>query len=328
MEDYNMMNIISRAKKTLEIEASSIMRMLEHLDKNFEDAVAFLFSTKGRVITSGIGKSGHIARKAAATFASTGTPSFFVDPVECMHGDFGMITKDDVMILYSKSGEVSEMSNMVNWLLRQAIPYIAITNEINSFIAKHAHITLLIYVEKEACPLNLAPTASSTVSLALSDALATSLMELHNFDKYDFAKFHPGGDLGKQATTIEHIMHTNDLPIVDEHTKLNDSIDVMIKHKLGVLLVLDGDILKGILVDGDFKRILSNSNDIGNILKKPVSEVMNVSPVTVAKDDLIGDALSKMEGRITSLIVVEDSDEGRKLLGVLHIHDILKYKAI
>ena len=328
MEDYNMMSIISRAKKTLEIEASSIMRMLEHLDKNFEDAVNFLFSTKGRVITSGIGKSGHIARKAAATFASTGTPSFFVDPVECMHGDFGMITKDDVMVLYSKSGEVSEMSNMVNWLLRQAIPYIAITNEINSFIAKHAHITLLIYVEKEACPLNLAPTASSTVSLALSDALATSLMELHNFDKYDFSKFHPGGDLGKQATTIEHIMHTNDLPIVDENTKLNDAIDVMIKHKLGLLIILDGDILKGILVDGDFKRILFNSSDIENILKKPVSEVMNVNPITVAKDDLIGDALSKMEGRITSLIVVENSDEGPKLLGVLHIHDILKYKAI
>ncbi len=208
------MSIISRGKKTLEIEASSIMNMHKHLDEHFENAVKFLFSTKGRVITSGIGKSGHIARKAAATFASTGTPSFFVDPVECMHGDFGMITESDVMILYSKSGEATEMSDMVNWLCRNNIAYIAITNDEHSFIGKHAHIVLLIYIEEEACPLNLAPTASSTVSLALSDAIATSLMEVRNFDKYDFAKFHPGGSLGRQATTIEHIMHTTDLPRV------------------------------------------------------------------------------------------------------------------
>ncbi len=323
------MSIISCAKESLMLEANSIQNVAERLDQSFEDAVNFLFKVKGRVITSGIGKSGHIARKAAATFASTGTPSFFVDPVECMHGDFGMITENDVMVLYSKSGEVAEMSNVVNWLTRHFIKYIAITNEPKSSMATHAHIVLLTYVEREACTLNLAPTTSSTVSLALSDALAISLMNMHNFDKCDFLKFHPGGSLGKQLTTIEHIMHTTDLPTINKNDKnitLKDALRIMNEHNLGMLIVLDNEILEGILVDGDFKRILLNDNS--DLMDKSVLDFINKSPITIEKDAFIMDALTKMEGRITSLVVTEQTNIGQKFLGILHIHDILKYKAI
>lgn len=322
------MSIEEQAKNTLLIEGSAIIELAKHIDRTFVNAVKFIFEIKGRVITSGVGKSGHIARKVAATLASTGTPSFFVDPVECMHGDFGMITKDDCMILYSKSGEVSEMSNMVNWLGRQSIPYIAITNEINSFLAKHAKYTLLIHVEKEACPLNISPTTSSTVSLALSDAIATSLMDLRGFTKSDYAVFHPGGSLGKQVTTVANIMHKTDLPIVSKNITLKEALPVMVEHKLGLVLVSDNGLLEGIIVDGDFKRILLNKDKSENILDIKVSEIMTTHPVTISNDALIGDALAKMEGKITSLIVVEHTEKGDKPLGVLHIHDILKYKAI
>ncbi len=325
------MSVISRAKEGLLLEARSIQNAAERLDKNFEDAVNFLFQVKGRVITSGIGKSGHIARKAAATFASTGTPSFFVDPVECMHGDFGMITDNDVMVLYSKSGEAVEMSNMVNWLTRQSIQYIAITNEVESTMSTHAHIVLLTHVEREACPLNLAPTSSSTVSLALSDVLAISLMNMHNFVKCDFFKFHPGGSLGKQLTTIEHIMHTDDLPIIDKNDKditLRNALHIINDHHLGMLIVLDGDILEGILVDGDFKRILLNTDNIEGVLNESVLNFINKKPITMNKDAFIMDALDIMEGRITNLVVTKELDNGHKFLGILHIHDILKYKAI
>lgn len=322
------MSIEEQAKNTLLIEGSAIIELAKHIDRTFVSAVKFIFEIKGRVITSGVGKSGHIARKVAATLASTGTPSFFVDPVECMHGDFGMITKEDCMILYSKSGEVSEMSNMVNWLGRQSIPYIAITNEINSFLAKHAKYTLLIHVEKEACPLNISPTTSSTVSLALSDAIATSLMDLRGFTKSDYAVFHPGGSLGKQVTTVANIMHKTDLPIVSKNITLKEALPVMVEHKLGLVLVSDNGLLEGIIVDGDFKRILLDKDKSENILDIKVSDIMTTHPVTISNDALIGDALAKMEGKITSLIVVEHTEKGDKPLGILHIHDILKYKAI
>ena len=183
------MNIIERGKFTLLLESENLKNLSENLDYNFENAVNELFKIKGRVITSGVGKSGHIARKAAATFASTGTPSFFVDPNECLHGDFGMITKNDYLILYSKGGESREIIELVNWLCRQNIPYIAITNEKDSTLSKNAKITLLTHVKEEACPLKLAPTVSTTASLGISDALATALMEIRGFKAEDFAIF-------------------------------------------------------------------------------------------------------------------------------------------
>lgn len=322
------MNIIDRGKLTLLLESENLKLLSEKLDNNFEKAVNELFKIKGRVITSGVGKSGHIARKAASTFASTGTPSFFVDPNECLHGDFGMITKDDYLVLYSKGGESREIIELVNWSCRQNIPYIAITNDESSTLSKNAKITLLTYVEEEACPLKLAPTVSTTASLALSDALATALMELRGFRAEDFAIFHPGGSLGRQLAKVKTIMHTDNLPIINLETSLYDALFKIIECKLGIAIITDdNNILKGIIVDGDLKRLLVKDKQIENILKTKVKDIMNNSPKVIYQDTLIGEALHLMEGKITNLVVVEDTKEGKKPIGIVHIHDILKIKA-
>ncbi|WP_304331829.1 SIS domain-containing protein [Brachyspira innocens] len=320
------MNIIERGKTTLLLESENLRDLSDKLDSNFENAVNELFKIRGRVITSGVGKSGHIARKAAATFASTGTPSFFVDPNECMHGDFGMITKDDYCILYSKGGESREIIELVNWLLRQNISYIAITNEMDSTLAKNAKIVLLTHVKEEACPLKLAPTVSTTASLALSDALATALMELRGFRAEDFAVFHPGGSLGRQLAKVKSIMHTENLPIISIDATLQEALFKIIECKLGIAIAVDdNNILKGIIVDGDLKRLLVKDNDIQNILSKKVKDIMNTSPKVIYEDTLIGEALHMMEGKITNLVVVDK--ENNKPIGIVHIHDILKIKA-
>ena len=319
------MNIIERGKTTLLLESENLKMLSDTLDVNFENAVKELFKISGRVITSGVGKSGHIARKAASTFASTGTPSFFVDPNECMHGDFGMITKDDYCLLYSKGGESREIIELVNWLCRQDIPYIAITNEVESTLSKNAKITLPTYVKEEACPLKLAPTVSTTASLALSDALATSLMELRGFRAEDFAVFHPGGSLGRQLAKVKSIMHTNNLPIINLTTTLNEALIKIIECKLGMAIVVDvNNKLKGIIVDGDLKRLLVNNNDTKNILLKEVKDIMNTSPKVIYEDTLIGEALHIMEGKITNLVVINSDNNP---IGIVHIHDILKIKA-
>ena len=322
------MNIIDRGKLTLLLESENLKLLSEKLDNNFENAVNELFNIKGRVITSGVGKSGHIARKAASTFASTGTPSFFVDPNECLHGDFGMITKDDYLVLYSKGGESREIIELVNWSCRQNIPYIAITNDESSTLAKNSKITLLTYVKEEACPLKLAPTVSTTASLALSDALATALMELRGFRAEDFAIFHPGGSLGRQLAKVKTIMHTDNLPIINLETSLYDALFKIIECKLGIAIITDeNNILKGIIVDGDLKRLLVKDKQIENILKTKVKDIMNNNPKVIYQDTLIGEALHLMEGKITNLVVVEDSKDGKKPIGIVHIHDILKIKA-
>lgn len=322
------MNIIDRGKLTLLLESENLKLLSEKLDDNFEKAVNELFNIKGRVITSGVGKSGHIARKAASTFASTGTPSFFVDPNECLHGDFGMITKDDYLVLYSKGGESREIIELVNWSCRQNIPYIAITNDASSTLSKNAKITLLTHVKEEACPLKLAPTVSTTASLALSDALATALMELRGFRAEDFAIFHPGGSLGRQLAKVKTIMHTDNLPIINLETSLYDALFKIIECKLGIAIITDdNNILKGIIVDGDLKRLLVKDKQIENILKIKVKDIMNNNPKIIHQDTLIGEALHLMEGKITNLVVVEDTKDGKKPIGIVHIHDILKIKA-
>lgn len=322
------MNIIDRGKFTLLLESENLKSLSENLDYNFENAVNELFKIKGRVITSGVGKSGHIARKAAATFASTGTPSFFVDPNECLHGDFGMITKNDYLILYSKGGESREIIELVNWLCRQNIPYIAITNEKDSTLSKNAKITLLTHVKEEACPLKLAPTVSTTASLGISDALATALMEIRGFKAEDFAIFHPGGSLGRQLARVKSIMHKDNLPIINLSTTLYDALFKIIECKLGIAIITDdNNILNGIIVDGDLKRLLIKNKSAENILSKSVEEIMNKNPKVIYEDTLIGEALHIMEGKITNLVVVEDTDKGKIPIGIVHIHDILKIKA-
>lgn len=323
------MDILERGKTTLLLESENLKLLSDSLDENFEKAIEEIYNAKGRVITSGVGKSGHVAKKAAATFASTGTPSFFVDPTECLHGDFGMITKDDYMLLYSKGGESREIIEIVNWLCRQNIPYIAITNETHSTLATYSKVTLLLHVKEEACPLKLAPTVSTTASLALSDALATALMERRGFREEDFAVFHPGGSLGKQLSKVSSVMHKEDLPIVSPETTLHDALFTIIEHKLGLAIVADeNNILKGIIVDGDLKRLLVNSPSADSVLSRLVGDVMNKYPMTVEEDTLVGQALFLMEGKITSLIVVKQTDKGSIPIGVVHIHDILKLKAL
>lgn len=322
------MDILERGKHTLLLESENLKYISEHLDIDFINTVECLYNTKGRVITSGVGKSGHIARKAASTFSSTGTPSFFVDPTDCLHGDFGMITKDDYVILYSKGGESREIIEIVSWLLRQKIPYIAITNDQSSTLADNAQIVLLLHVKEEACPLKLAPTVSSTASLAISDALATALMDRRGFKEIDFAVYHPAGSLGKQLSTVERIMHKDNLPIIPSSSTLHEALFSIIDHKLGIVMIVDNDILKGIIVDGDIKRFLITNQSINDVLNLKVSDIMNKAPITITKDVLIGDAISTMEGKITNLVVVKHTHNGIRPIGVLHIHDILRFKAL
>lgn len=322
------MDILERGKKTLLLESENLKYIASILDINFVNAVENIYNTKGRIITSGVGKSGHIARKAAATFASTGTPSFFVEPTDCLHGDFGMITKDDYVILYSKGGESREIIEMVSWLLRQGIPYIAVTNDESSTLADNAQIVLLLHVKEEACPLKLAPTVSSTASLGMSDALATALMDRRGFREEDFAVYHPAGSLGKQLSSVERIMHKENLPTINSNATLHEALFSIIEHKLGMVIVVDNNILKGVIVDGDIKRFLISGNETNDVLKLKVSDIMNKTPVTITKDVLIGDAISIMEGKITNLVVVEHTHNGIIPVGILHIHDILRFKAL
>lgn len=322
------MDTLERGKKTLLLESENLKYIASILDMTFVNAVENIYNTKGRIITSGVGKSGHIARKAAATFASTGTPSFFVEPTDCLHGDFGMITKDDYVILYSKGGESREIVEMVSWLLRQSIPYIAVTNDESSTLADNAQIVLLLHVKEEACPLKLAPTVSSTASLAISDALATALMDRRGFKEEDFAVYHPAGSLGKQLSSVERIMHKDNLPTINSNATLHEALFSIIEHKLGIVMVVDNNILKGVIVDGDIKRFLISGNETNDVLKLKVSDIMNKTPITITKDVLIGDAISIMEGKITNLVVVEHTDNGIIPVGILHIHDILRFKAL
>ena len=320
------MNILKRGKETLILESENLKTIADNLDSTFVNAVEVLYNTKGRIITSGVGKSGHIARKAASTFASTGTPSFFVDPTDCVHGDFGMITKDDYVILYSKGGESREIIEIVSWLCRQHINYIAITADEKSTLAKNAEFVLSLHMIEEACPLNLAPTVSTTASIALSDALATGLMDRRGFRKEDFAVYHPAGSLGKQLAKVDRIMHKDNLPTVSSNDNLHDVLFNIIEHKLGMAIVVENNILQGLIVDGDLKRLLIESNT--DVLKMLAKDLMNKKPLTITKDTLIGEAISIMEGKVTALVVVEKSESGDVPIGVLHIHDILKFKAL
>ena len=239
-----------------------------------------------------------------------------------------MITKNDYLILYSKGGESREIIELVNWLCRQNISYIAITNEKDSTLSKNAKITLLTHVKEEACPLKLAPTVSTTASLGISDALATALMELRGFKAEDFAIFHPGGSLGRQLARVKSIMHKDNLPIINLSTTLYDALFKIIECKLGIAIITDdNNILSGIIVDGDLKRLLIKNKSAENILSKSVADIMNKNPKVIYEDTLIGEALHIMEGKITNLVVVEDTDKGKIPIGIVHIHDILKIKA-
>lgn len=289
------MDILEEAKDVLQQEAKGIENLIPKLDQNFVNAVHMIMESKGRVVVTGMGKSGHIARKISATLASTGTPAIFLHPGEAIHGDLGMVTGDDVVLAISKSGETREVLNMLPSLKRIGAKIIAIVGEHNSTLAKNSDVILDASVEKEACPLGLAPTTSTTVALALGDALAVVLLSCHHFTKDQFAIFHPGGSLGRKLLlTVENVMHKGeDNPVISEDSTVQDALFMMTEKGLGAVSVVDEDgVLVGLVTDGDVRRGLETGS---NFLQWPVDAMMTKSPRIITNDKLAAEAMHIME---------------------------------
>ena len=319
------MDILQEAKDVLQQEARGIENLIPKLDQNFVNAINLIMESKGRVVVTGMGKSGHIARKISATMASTGTPAIFLHPGEAIHGDLGMVTGDDVVLAISKSGETREVLNMLPSLKRIGAKVIAIVGEHNSTLAKNSDVILDASVEKEACPLGLAPTTSTTVALALGDALAVVLLSCHHFTKDQFAIFHPGGSLGRKLLlTVENVMHKGeDNPVISEDSTVQDALFMMTEKGLGAVSVVDEDgVLVGLVTDGDVRRGLETGS---NFLQWPVDAMMTKSPRTITNDKLAAEAMHIMEKNhprpITVLPVV---DKDHKAVGMIHLTDLLR----
>ena len=310
------------ARKVLETEAAAILALLNRLDGRFDCAVNLLRHCKGRVIVTGMGKSGIICQKIAATLTSTGTAAFFLHPAEAMHGDLGVIQAEDVVVALSYSGETGELLGVLEAIRRLGAKLIAMTGRPASTLAQAADVALDCSVAEEACPMNLVPTASTTAALALGDALAMTLLVEKGFQVEDFANLHPGGKLGKRLMRVEALMHAGaQCPIVRADTKMRDVIYEMSSKGLGVTCVIDGDdeTLLGIITDGDLRRRMERG---GEILDLRAGEVMTRHPVSVSRATLAAEALNIMEQRkITSIVVAEDG-EPKRIAGVLHLHDL------
>jgi len=311
---------IESAKRVLRIEAAAIEGLMARLDASFDRAVEVLLACKGRVVVSGMGKSGLIGRKIAATFSSTGTPSLFLHPAEALHGDLGMLVRDDVLLALSYSGENEEILQLLVTVKRLGVPLVSLTGNLRSNLAAASDVALDISVKEEACSLNLAPTASTTATLALGDALAIALLDRRGFGPEDFAALHPGGKLGMQLQRVENLMHAGDaLPQVSANSKMPEVIYEMSKKGLGLATVVDADgRLAGIVTDGDLRRLMQKRG--GEVLGLTAGECMTRNPVTIGPRELASVGLKVMEERkITSVVVV---DEEKRVLGVLHVHDL------
>jgi arabinose-5-phosphate isomerase len=316
----------AQAKKVLRIEADAVARLIDRLDDNFDRAIDLIMNCKGRVVVTGMGKSGHIGNKIAATLASTGTPALFLHPAEGIHGDLGMVTKGDIVIALSNSGETDELSRMLPSLKRIGIKIIALTGNTDSTLAKNSDVVIDVGVKEEACPLGLAPTASTTATLAMGDALAVVLLDRRGFKEEDFACYHPGGSLGKRLLLhVRDIMHTGDaIPRVSEDALVKDAIYEISSKKMGVTAVLDAaGTVVGVISDGDLRRWMERTEKSGeNLLAKRAGEIMTRNPRVIGKDALAAEAVASMENRsITCLLIV---DAGGRPEGVIHLHDLLK----
>ncbi len=314
-------DIITEAKKVIQIEIEGLEQVRDQLDENFVSAVELILNAKGRVIVTGIGKSGLIGRKIAATMASTGTPAMFLHPVEAMHGDLGMVGKDDVVIAISNSGETQELNALVPAFKQRGIPLIAITGNIDSTLARNSNVTINSKVNREACALGLAPTASTTAALALGDALSIVLLEKRKFGEEDFRKYHPAGTLGERLKVeVRQVMLTGDaLPLTRLGVAVGDALIEMNEKRLGAILVLDGEeSLVGIVTDGDLRRAIVRGLDLG---KAKIEEVMTKNPKTVEPNAMAAKALEIMERHLITVLPVVD-DQGH-LVGIVHLHDLL-----
>lgn len=320
--------IMLEAKRVLNVEAEAIQSLQKNINADFVRAIELLFNCKGKIIVSGMGKSGQIARKISSTLSSTGSPSVYLHPAESSHGDLGIISHDDLVIAISYGGESSELSDLVSFTARKGIPLIGITGNSKSTLAKASTVLVNVNVPIEACPLGLAPTSSTTATLAMGDALAMSLLKLRGFKEADFAELHPGGKLGRKLITrVRDLMHTGkDLPLISENMPIREALPVMASGVRGVVGVTNSSgFLCGVLTDGDIRRQLTK----GNPLDESVKNLMGKTPKTISEDELAEKALYKMEElSIQCLFVVESSSAGLKPLGIIHFQDILKAKIV
>lgn len=318
----NDQQILEKAKQVLQIESTAVGDLINKLDKEFVNAVNIIINSKGRVVLTGIGKSGLIARKIVATLNSTGTASIYLHPTDALHGDLGMVRKDDIVIVLSKSGNTEELLGLVIMLKRMEIPLIGLIGNRDSKLGRECDIILDVSVSEEACPHDLAPTASTTASLAMGDALAVALLEVRGFTADDFALLHPAGSLGKRLSLyIREIMYKDeDLPKVHLSASIKDSILEITTKRLGTTCVVDDKgILQGVITDGDLRRLLERTMEIKNLT---ANDIMSKNPKTTKPDFLASFAIQRMEQyNITSLIVVDDEN---KPVGIVHLHDLVK----
>jgi len=312
-------NILASAKKTILSESESIAKLIQFLDDNFVNAVEIIYESKGRLVVTGIGKSAIIAQKIVATLNSTGTPSLFLHASEAIHGDLGMLQPSDVVICISKSGNSPEIKVLVPLLKRFGNKLIAITGNTTSFLGKEADFVLNTYVDSEACPINLAPTNSTTAQLVMGDAIAVCLMEMKNFTAEDFAKYHPGGALGKKLLLrVSDMLDTTHKPIVAADSTIKNVIIEISEKRLGVTAVIENEKVIGIITDGDIRRMLNKTENISGLTAQ---DIMTKNPKTIKSTDMVSDALNILEDfSITQLVVVDNGE----YKGVIHLHDILK----
>ncbi|MGD9710374.1 MAG: KpsF/GutQ family sugar-phosphate isomerase [Halothiobacillaceae bacterium] len=313
---------LALARQVLIIEADAVRNLTDRIDGQFENAMAIILDCKGRVVVTGMGKSGHVARKIAATLASTGTPAFFVHPGEASHGDLGMITQDDVVVALSNSGESAEVTAILPLIKRRGAKLIGMSGNPASTLARESDAHLNAAVDKEACPHNLAPTASTTAALALGDALAVALLDARGFTPEDFARTHPGGSLGRRLLVhVRDVMHDGDgLPVVSETASLKDALLEMTRKGLGMTAIVDaGGRLAGVFTDGDLRRTLEKAVDVHAV---GIAELMTRNPRSIGPDQLAVEAVERMqELKINGLLVVDDD---QRLVGALNMHDLLK----
>ena len=311
---------ITQAETVLDIEIAALEQQKSALDDAFVQAATLILHLKGKLVIIGMGKSGIIARKIAATFASTGTPAFFVHAAEAQHGDLGMITRDDAVLALSHSGETDEVCGLLPTIKRLGAPIIAMTGGKTSTLAKHADHLLHIPVTEEACPMNLAPTASTTATLALGDALAVVVLKHRGIQPEDFARVHPAGSLGRRLMSVADVMHTGDkVPMVSLDASLKDAIYTMSSYRFGITGIGKNDKLEGCLTDGDLRRILQQ----GQVdMDKPVADIMHTAPLTIEQTHLATEAVRLMEEKKITVLFVTNAQQG--LVGVVHLHDLLQ----
>jgi arabinose-5-phosphate isomerase len=318
-----MDSIIDVARKVLKTEAEAVNAMVDKIGSNFEKAVEIIYQSKGRVVVTGMGKSGLVGKKIAATLASTGTPAFSLHPAEATHGDLGMVTSDDVIIAISNSGETEEIIELIPFLKRFNVHLISVTGNPESSLSKAADVTLDVSVKEEACPFGIVPTASTTATMAMGDALAVALLMRRGFKEQDFAFFHPGGKIGKKFfIKVKDIMYTGDkIPKVTIKTPMSKTVIEMSSKRLGHTIVFDdNNKVTGVITDGDLRRGIEKWS--GKLFEMTAGEVMTKSPKTISEEELAAKALSIMEGNSITALVVTDKD-GR-VVGIIHLHDILR----